>query len=214
MIKLFFLLMAFNSFIFCQDKSSYKEDILPSLMNLEVTTSEKYERYHAALLNSSNNEIIRITSDSLSLVRGSLFLYSTFYNNSDSTIYILRQSECIRPFKFIVRNSNDEYIKPLPTGFLCDVSPRYVPNIYDLIEIEGHGVYHYPKVKAFLYNFTRLPKDDYTIKIQYQYQKPDSILVRGNKSSYNAEYYEPMIHTALITVRGVYLSVNELSVKN
>lgn len=214
LLVLYFFLIAFNSFIFCQDKSPNPKVVLPSLMYLEITTSEEYERYHTALLESSNNKIIQITLDSLSLVRGRLFLYPTFFNNSDSTINILRQSECIRPFKIIIKNSVGEYINPLPNGFLCDVNPRYSPNIYDLIDIEAYGVYHYPKVEVYLYSFTRLPKDEYNVELQYYYNNPDSILVRGNKSNYKPEFYAPLIYTAQITLRGEYLSDNKLKFEN
>jgi len=214
MFAFFLSLMVFSSLLLCQDKSSNSDSHLPSGFYLEIMPSEKYERYHAALLESSDDEIVQITLDRLSYVNGKIFLFPTFINNSDSTIYILKQSECIRPFKFIIENSNGEKIKPFPGGVLCDVNPRYTPNDYDLIAIPPSGVYHYPKVKAYLYSFSKLPKDEFTVKLKYFYQKPDSILVIGSQKDNNAEFYSSYIHTAQITLRGEYLSKNVLRFKN
>jgi hypothetical protein len=214
MLTLFMFLIVFNSILLCQDKSSNSNSHLPSGFYLEIKPSERYERYHAALLESSDDEIIQITLDRISYVNGSIFLFPTFYNKSDSTIYILKQSECIRPFRFIIENSNGEKIKPFPGGFLCDVNPRYTPNDFDLIAIPPSGVYHYPKVKAYSYSFSRLPKDEFKVKLKYYYQKPDSILIIGRQKENNATFYSSYIHTAQITLRGKYLSKNVLRFKN
>lgn len=210
-LALIISVIVFHPDNFPQDNRLKSNNRLPAFTKIVVPYSERYEKYHSSLLESSDDEIIKITLDSLLFDNNNLFLYSTFYNKSDSTIYILQQSECINPFRFIIKNSDGGRIERGSSGFICDVHPRHAPNSYDLIEIPASGIYHYTNIKAYSYYFSKLPGGEYSVKLEYYYHKPNSIIVNGPDTDNNDKYYSDWIYTAQVTLRGKYTSQSSLS---
>lgn len=178
--------------------------------NIEQTS--EFEKYHLDLkVSAGDNEIIEFTIDSLVYGNYGLEFYSSFKNNTALPIYILQEKECIRPFVFGVYNSVGKKIGRNMISLSCDDKPFFNPTSNDLIKIPPHFSYKYKRTSIWLYSFKRLPKDNYTINISYNFNNPMKLRIPRQK---RIDKYSSSIYTARIALRGIFKSTNTLKFSN
>lgn len=180
--------------------------------NYKIIETPDIQEYHSNLIwSAGEKEIMEFSIDSLEYSNHCLYFYSTFKNNTAFPIYILSKKECIRPFTFIITNSECERMKKNMISLSCDTQLFYNPDSNDLIRIPPYGILKYKKTEFWLYNFESLPKDTYEISIVYEFKSPLEIRKYREQS---IDKYSSEIHAASIGLRGKYYSTNSVKFKN
>jgi hypothetical protein len=183
-----------------------------TIEDYKIIENSEIKKYHNNLIRSAKEkEIIEFSIDSLSYSNSELYFYSTFKNNTAYPVYILSEKECIKPFTFIITNSECEEIERNMISLSCDEGKFYNPDSSDLIRIPPYGVMKYKKTEIWLYNFESLPKDIYNISILYEFQNPMEIRKFRNQ---NIDKYLSEIFAATMGLRGKYYSSNTIRYKN
>ncbi|KAB2845692.1 MAG: carboxypeptidase-like regulatory domain-containing protein [Melioribacteraceae bacterium] len=203
-----------DTLIFYKDKNNYHKDyyVLFPVINYEVKKLKEYEIYHDNLRKSADDKsIINFIIDDFEYEKGTIHFYPKFVNNTEWPVYILEEKECINPLVISVFNSNNEKIQRNVISLECDTRMFYNPDTSDLIKIEPNSTYDYKKSEVELYDFSRMPKDEYTIEIFYEFYKP--MLLRIYRTD-DIEKYSSEIKAARIGLRGKYQANKKIVFKN
>lgn len=176
-----------------------------------ITTTKEIEEYQEHLRQLSlKSPVLTIRLDSLSYYDGALFLFSTFSNDCDTTIYIIKEWQCgFTMLKLIVFDSSHHRVEPVYLShsrpdiidLSCDAVPLKLFDRSDLIEIKPHASARYRT--AGYYGLNRLPPGRYKIGSSYVFAGPDKI--RG-------WYHNPTDDAVVIALRGSYISGNTIDI--
>jgi hypothetical protein len=177
------------------------------IVDLDSVSNPELEAYHEKLHEMSEDKpIININIDSLRYSNGYLTAYISMTNVIGETIFVFKNYSCFNVLKPIVIDSTGKTIKRNMIMIDC-VGEKTCPDPTDLIQIKPGATIKYPITKLEFYNFTKIPKGKYTVKIKYEFKKPEEIntfYCRGNS----------VIKTLIKGLRGTYVSSNELTFIN
>jgi hypothetical protein len=89
-------------------------------------------------------------------------------------------------------------------GMVDCMGEKTCPDTTDLILIKPGTKINYPVTKLMFYNFSNIPKGKYSVKIKYEFEKPEEIntfYCRGNST----------LKALISGLRGTYTSSNILT---
>lgn len=179
-----------------------------------ITSTKEIEAYHEHLRQLSlKRPVLRIRMDSLAYSDGAVSLYSTFFNESDTSIYIIKLWQCAEPKlpRPIVFDDAQHPIEPTTLShhrpdiidLSCDMLPRRLFDRSDLVEIMPHSTVEYRSVRY--YGLNRLPTGRYSVGMRYEFFGPDSI--RGM-------FADPTDDAVVVALRGSFDSENTIQILN
>lgn len=178
-----------------------------------IDTVKSIEKYHNYFKTLDPNNILSIKLDSLSFGRYYWKLYSTFYNKTDSTIFLIKELECLRLAESIVTNSKGQIMKRNMVSFDC--MGKSLPDSSDIIEILPHDSAKYNPVTLKFHNFYYYPKDTYSIKLEYKYERRKTLPGAFANPRYNyEERLKKQIYYFNVALRGDYISNNSIIFNN
>ncbi len=188
-------------------------------VSYNVRLTKKENEYFNHLKESAKGKPIfefRIDSlaiDSLTYNKKTLFFYSTFTNNTDYPIYILKQNYCIQPFTYEIKDSDGNLIQPNLMNLGCE-GFFYNPKLDDLIEILPLSNFNYPKTEFLMYDFNKYQSGKYVINIIYDPKNPLELrYYRLEENNYEEKLSEE-ISVAKKILSGSYSTSNEIIFEN
>jgi hypothetical protein len=174
------------------------------LVDLDSVSTPQLEAYHRKLEESNKTKPVMIINiDSLTFSNEYLTTYLSMKNNSYDSIYIFKNYLCFNVIKPIITNEAGELINRNTMMMDC-VGEKTCPDATDLILIKPGKTISYPITKLQFYNFKVIPKGKYSIKIKYDFQKPEEINT----------FYCRNTDILIMGLRGTYTSSNELTFNN
>lgn len=170
-----------------------------------IETKKDIEAYHKYFDSLDSSKILEIKLDSLDQDRtGFLKIYASFYNKTDSIIYVIRDVDCLRMVYPIVKNSKGNIMKGNVYFFDC-LGRKEFPDPIDLIEIEPHKKSDYPTIILYFHYVNSYPDDNYFISIKYSF----------NINKVNSSGIDKVSRTIYnLALRGEYISCNSLEYNN
>ncbi|MDR3628020.1 MAG: carboxypeptidase-like regulatory domain-containing protein [Ignavibacteriaceae bacterium] len=183
-----------------------------SFSSPKIDTDMAIENYHQYLQKLQPESILKITLDSITIDDSEiaeLKVYSTFYNETDTPVYVIAN---MPRFYFVtgeIKNSSNEKINENVGLFHC--VERELPLALEFIKIDPHSSIKYPPVYLDLYYFSKYPRDVYSVKLKYYYARPDRL--PGLLHNQKGDYKIPMYYFNM-ALRGEYLSSNSLQFDN
>lgn len=179
----------------------------PNLIPLDITIPQKedLEAYHKYFDSLDSSKILEIKLDSLNQdITGFIKIYVSFYNKTDSIIYVIRDVDLVQMLYPIVKNSKGEIMQANVLHF-DELGLKKFPDPIDLIEIKPHKKINYPTI-ILIHNFINsYPNDNYLITIKYSFninKVNSSRIGKVSRSIYN------------LALRGEYISSNALIYNN
>ncbi len=176
------------------------------VVDLEDVTNPQLEAYHTRLQQMNEKmPVMRINIDSLKEYTHRLSAFLSITNTVNDSFYLFKSYPCFN--KMIPEVSDSAGDKVKANLFIIDcVGEKTCPDENDLILIPPGGTVIYP-AELFFYNFERLPKGRYSIRMKYEFQKPEEI---------NTLFcWDDSAIDALITgLRGAYISDNTVTFIN
>jgi hypothetical protein len=179
----------------------------PLIVDLDSVSTPQLEAYHEKLREINKiKPVMLIEIDSLTYSDNCLSVYLTMINNTADSIYIFKNYPCFNVIQPIVTDSTNKLIRRNMIMVDC-LGEKTCPDTTDLILIKPGAKIKYPVTKLMYYNFSNIPKGKYSIKIRYEFKKPEEI---------NTFYcYGKSTLKSLITgLRGAYDSSNILTFFN
>ncbi len=176
------------------------------MVDLEDITNPQLEAYHTRLQQINEKmPVMRIHIDSLREYAHRLTAFLSITNTINDSFYIFKSYPCFNKMIPEVSDSAGDKVKANLIMIDC-VGEKTCPDENDLILISPGGTVTYP-AELFFYNFERLPKGRYSIRMKYEFKKPEEI---------NTLFcWDDSAIDALITgLRGTYISDNTISFIN
>jgi hypothetical protein len=171
------------------------------IVDLDSVSTPQLEAYHNKLEESNKTKpVMLIIIDSLTFSNDYLTTYLSMKNNSYDSIYIFKNYLCFNVIDPVITNEMGEVIKSNTTMMDC-VGEKTSPDYTDLILIKPGETIKYPTTKLNFYSFKVIPKGKYSIKIKYEFPKPEEINT----------FYCGHIDVLIKGLRGTYISSNELT---
>lgn len=181
-----------------------------------IDTVSEIENYHRYFDKYNSEEILKILLDSLSIDKNDtsiLKVYSTFYNKTDTPIYVIRDIECLRMIEPEVVNSNGKLMKSNAIFVDC-VGEKIMPDSSDFIKILPNDSINYPPVFLYFNIFTHYPKDDYKISLSYKYERRNTLPGTYWNTELYAKKFKEQFYYYNMALRGEYKSTNYLKFNN
>lgn len=181
-----------------------------------IDTVTEIENYHRYFNKYDSEEILKIFLDSLSIDKNDtslLKIYSTFYNKTDTTIYVIRDIECLRMIEPEVLNSDGKLMKVNATFVDC-VSEKIMPDSSDFIKILPNNSIKYPPVYLYFNRFTHYPLDDYKISLLYKYERRNTLPGTYWDTELYAKKFKEQFYYYNMALRGEFKSINYLKFNN
>ncbi len=177
---------------------------LPSpIVDLEDVTTPRLETYHNRLQQRNKIEpVLKIHIDSLHESEYHLWAYLSVTNTSVDSFYLFRDYICFNVVAPLVTDSGGNSIKVIPAVTDC-LGEKTCPDSTDLIYIGAGKTVKYPPTRLTFFNYGDKPKGRYSIKIKYEFKKPEEIntfYCRG----------ESVIKALITGLRGTYISDNSV----
>ena len=173
-------------------------------MDLDEVTNPQLEAYHIKLQEMNEKQpVMQIHIDSLKGIAHRHRVLLSITNTVKDSFYIFKSYPCFNKMIPEVVDSAGNKVKGNLIMFDC-MGEKTCPDETDLILIPPGGTITY-STELFFYSFDRLPKGRYSIRMRYEFQKPEEINTRfcwDDESAINA----------LITgLRGTYVSDNTVT---
>jgi hypothetical protein len=179
----------------------------PPIVDLDSVSTPQLEAYHEKLREINNiKPVMLINIDSLTYSEDYISVYLTMINNTVDSIYIFKNYPCFNVIAPIITDSNNKLIDQNMIMIDC-VGEKTCPDSSDLILIKPGRKINYPVTKLMFYNFSNIPKGNYSVEIKYEFKKPVEI---------NTHFCHGDIALKILTtgLRGAYTSTNILTFNN
>lgn len=183
---------------------------------IPIETVPEIEKYHIYFNKYELDTVLKIKLDSIGFSKtnsNSLQLYATFYNTTDTPIYVIRDIECLRMAEPIIINSHGKRVRE-NTIFSDCMAMKTLPDTTDFLKIEPKDSINYPPVYLYFNNFKRYPADNYKISLIYKNHKRKQLpgIYSGWKPKYDKFKKEKFYFN--MALRGIFKSVNYLEFNN
>lgn len=178
-----------------------------------IDTVKSIEKYHDYFKTLKPTDVLKIRLDSLTFSKRYWKLYSTFYNKTDSIIYVIKELECLRLAEPVIMNSKGKMMKRNMVSIDC--MGKSLPDSSDIIKIFPHDSANYSPVTIMFHNFKYYPKDIYSIKLKYKYKRRKTLpgAFANPKINYEKKLRK-QIYYFNIALRGDYTSDDSLIFNN
>ncbi len=172
---------------------------------LDSVTTPEIEAYHKKLQEINKiKPVLSIETDSLKYLDFSLRAFLSMTNNAKDSIYVFRNYDCFTVIKPTMKDSTGKLIRETSFDIDC-MGEKTCPNSRDLILIGAGKTIKYSTILSH-YDFRRIPKGRYSVKIGYEFKLPNEFL-RALCSVSSAKVF-------LKGLRGTYISSNEVTFEN
>lgn len=185
--------------------------LIPKQIKLQVPKS--VDKYHKYFQEKKPEDVLEINIDSARFGLLGLELFTRFKNNSDSTIYVLREFKKNRVIKKIVRNkegkmfkSNNNFIDVFYCESICGILPS------DVIEIKPKQEINYPVITLLSYELEAIQEKNLVVSISYDLSKKTIDL--ANRFCNNDEDFPDRKTGYDLALTGEFKSVNEINFVN
>ncbi|MBK8943674.1 MAG: carboxypeptidase-like regulatory domain-containing protein [Ignavibacteriae bacterium] len=180
----------------------YEKDIIidsiNQIVNLDIDLKKfvpfipidtEIEKYHSKLTKFLPSEILRIHLDSIKYINNVLYVFSTFENQSDFPIYVIKTIDCI-VMSYINIENEEIGKKPIHKLFYDCLGMKTIPDSTDFIEIFPHSKTEYSPIDLDQRLF-RNDSKTYEITLTYEYKRKEKItgqLFTGGAELFNRTY--------------------------
>jgi len=181
-----------------------------------VKKNSEIEDYHIYLNKYSQEEILSIKIDSIKYINEMFTIFSTFQNNTDTSIFLFQHSGCMNMILPIIISSKGDTL--IWNKYCSDCTNLNInPDSDDFIEIRPYTKISYPTINLCRYDFTKYPKDNYSIQIRYKYKLHEYVYGMYNNQLNNnriREKYERTSYYLTKVLRGEWTSSNVMYFNN
>ncbi len=205
----------FTDSIIIQEENQISEvsfELAPGIV--QIDTVAEIENYHNYFNNYNPKNTLKIKLDSL-VACGSerIKIYSTFYNVTDTSIYVIRDIDCLRMVEPIIKNSNGKLMKINSMFYDC-MGMKELPDSSDFIKIPPNDSISYPPAYLYFNDFSRYPIDIYKIKLEYKYKRRTTLPGIYSDPKLYKKKFKKQLYYYNMTFRGEFKSFNYLKFNN